>query len=171
MNRDALFGDPLGNDRVDHRASANRTQSPAPIQPFGVPHVGLRDFCRQAVRGWRVKSGPEASNGRSRRKPVIPHRWREVNTRSLRSSRLSIALTDRGVTTLTVLIQHAMNDTHALSDNHQPDIRTHSLFRLRHAGLHKVFEPRARQAFLLALLAACHSLSSLRPLSGDAVEN
>ncbi len=49
--------------------------------------------------------------------------------------------------------------------------RTHSLFRLRHAGLHEVFEPRARQAFLLALLAACHSLSSLRPLSGDAVEN
>ena len=27
MNRDALFGDPLANDRVDHRASANRAYS------------------------------------------------------------------------------------------------------------------------------------------------
>src|SRR5271166_2078283 len=26
-----------------------------------------RDFCRQAVRGWRAKSGPDAANGRSRR--------------------------------------------------------------------------------------------------------
>ena len=27
INRDALFGDPLANDRVDHRASANRAYS------------------------------------------------------------------------------------------------------------------------------------------------
>ena len=31
MNRDVPFGDPLANDRVDHRASANRAQSLAPI--------------------------------------------------------------------------------------------------------------------------------------------
>ena len=36
MNRDALFGDPLANDRVDHRALGEPR-----VQPFGVPHVDL----------------------------------------------------------------------------------------------------------------------------------
>ncbi len=54
--------------RSSARAAANRAQSPAPRQPFGVASRGFsRDFCHQAVRGWRVKSRPDASSGRSRR--------------------------------------------------------------------------------------------------------
>src|SRR5208282_5344397 len=33
--------------RILGKGLANRAQSPAPQQPFGVPLVGLFDFCRQ----------------------------------------------------------------------------------------------------------------------------
>jgi len=36
-----------------------------------------RDFCHQSVRGWRVKSGPDASNGRSRREAAVVNRGPE----------------------------------------------------------------------------------------------
>ncbi len=39
-------------------------------------HGFSRDLCRQAVRSWRVKTGPDAPNGRSRRRAHVADRRR-----------------------------------------------------------------------------------------------